>query len=292
MSIEARNWAWALDVPPSRKLVALALAEHANNHRECWPSISRLEQFTGLARSTVADALADLESRRLISRNTGGPGRSTHYHLGLNGNPTDGTSNPVCNQVTGRSDSPTAELPGSPTAGPSDDQVVRQPDQGSPVAGPDSPTAGLAVVRQPDPNRKLNRKEPERNRQSACTRANGSGDAQKDGGERQAKKSGATIPADWKPSGRVIAWAEKQGMPAQWVEDQVDEFVVYWTDRSEARKSWDATFMNRLRTLHEQRSVDNRRGNNGPDSNHVGKDYAAGATPIDAIPWMHGRAIG
>ena len=66
MSIAARDWAWGLQIAPPQKLVLLALAEHANDGCECWPSLSRLATMTGLARSTVAEALNALEAAHLI----------------------------------------------------------------------------------------------------------------------------------------------------------------------------------------------------------------------------------
>ena len=38
-------------------------------------------------------------------------------------------------------------------------------------------------------------------------------------------------------------------MTREWVQAQVDEFLVYWSDTGERRKSWDATFIKRLQCL-------------------------------------------
>lgn len=143
MSLPALEWAWCLEVPPTHKLVALALADHANDEGVCWPSLTRLAQRTGLSRSTIAEALKALEAAHIIFRQRGGPKRATHYRLGANG---------------------------SPGAGLVRQPVVRELDAGSPGAGPGSPAAGLSVVREPDPNRKLNRNEPSVNHTRARER--------------------------------------------------------------------------------------------------------------------------
>ncbi|MEA3642232.1 MAG: DnaT-like ssDNA-binding domain-containing protein [Lamprobacter sp.] len=44
------------------------------------------------------------------------------------------------------------------------------------------------------------------------------------------------IPEDWMPAARVYVWAEKQGLTKEWVDAQIDEFVIYWSDAGERRK--------------------------------------------------------
>ncbi len=102
-------------------------------------------------------------------------------------------------------------------------------------------------------------------------------------------KEPTPIPPDWRPGDRVFAWAAKQGMTRQWVEAQIDEFVVYWSDTGERRKSWEATFINRLRTLqaNEPKGQDHE-----PERRLADKDYASGATPLDQIPWIRPVAVG
>jgi DNA-binding transcriptional MocR family regulator len=81
MAIAAIEWAFTQRLDnPTAKLVLLALADHADSNGLCWPSISRIEQRTGLSRSSVIRALADLEERRLIARTRRGP-TSNSYTL-------------------------------------------------------------------------------------------------------------------------------------------------------------------------------------------------------------------
>jgi hypothetical protein len=57
------------------------------------------------------------------------------------------------------------------------------------------------------------------------------------------ERKATPIPPDWRPGERVFDWAAKRGMTRTWVEAQTEEFLLYWTDTGEARKSWDATFI-------------------------------------------------
>jgi hypothetical protein len=81
MSRVAKDWAWALSVAPTQKLVITALAERADSEGHCFPSLAHLTGMTGLARSTVAAALQELEAARRILRVRGGGRTSTRYQL-------------------------------------------------------------------------------------------------------------------------------------------------------------------------------------------------------------------
>ena len=77
-------------------------------------------------------------------------------------------------------------------------------------------------------------------------------------------------------------------MTRTWVEAQIDEFLVYWTDTGEARKSWDATFINRLQALQASQANDQV---HEPEPRLADKDYSIGATPLDQIPWLNPAAL-
>jgi hypothetical protein len=99
------------DPPPgsrcSRKsfqAVAAALADYADrNGSSCWPAVQRLVEDTGYSRRQVQYALAALEERRLVVRDTrGGRGRSSRYELVCRrpvDNPGEPVENPVDNAV-------------------------------------------------------------------------------------------------------------------------------------------------------------------------------------------------
>lgn len=79
MSYKALNWAWDADLADSlAKFILVALADHASDHNGedwvCFPSMSRLEAMTGVARKTVERKLGLLAQTGWISRRVK-PGR-------------------------------------------------------------------------------------------------------------------------------------------------------------------------------------------------------------------------
>lgn len=91
MSIHAAKWAWAQRVGhPTRKLVLVALADHANADGECWPSMRLVAEFAECSGRTVQrhiDALEDEGFIKRVSRRTRGDGRfsSWNYRLPITG---------------------------------------------------------------------------------------------------------------------------------------------------------------------------------------------------------------
>jgi hypothetical protein len=103
--IEWRTAILESDVDKNARLVGLVLSTHMNGAgASCFPSLTRLQRESRLARSTVCFALRDLESAKLIERVRGGPDRPTRY----------------------RATSPPTGLP-----------LVRSTDSGSPPTGPE-----------------------------------------------------------------------------------------------------------------------------------------------------------
>jgi DNA-binding transcriptional regulator YhcF (GntR family) len=62
VSRAARDRPWTLPVTPAQKLVITALAERTDDEGHCFPSLTHLTRMTGLARSTIAVALQELEA--------------------------------------------------------------------------------------------------------------------------------------------------------------------------------------------------------------------------------------
>ena len=69
------------ELPWTARLVALVLSTHMNrNGGSCHPSLTTIAQESGLGRSTVCRALAELERSRFLRRDPGGPPkRPTRY---------------------------------------------------------------------------------------------------------------------------------------------------------------------------------------------------------------------
>jgi len=84
MSVEAIQWALALPHKnATHKVVLIALANHANpDGGECYPSIVRLETYTGLHKRSIVRAIAQMEELGIISA-IHGQGKKTRYTLHL-----------------------------------------------------------------------------------------------------------------------------------------------------------------------------------------------------------------
>ena len=67
MSLKQSQWAWRLKIKPGPKLVLLALADYANDHGSCYPSLRQLQEKSGFARSTLIEHLSWLNKSNYIS---------------------------------------------------------------------------------------------------------------------------------------------------------------------------------------------------------------------------------
>lgn len=106
MSYQAERWAWGLPVPPTSKLVLLALASHADEEGRCWPSVSRLASMTGLSERAVTKSLAALEHTGLFTRERGNGRNPSRYRLAVQGGTSFGAG---VNEVQGREESCSAQ---------------------------------------------------------------------------------------------------------------------------------------------------------------------------------------
>jgi DNA-binding transcriptional regulator YhcF (GntR family) len=61
------NASWYADVPASKKLVLIFLADSADNEALCWPSVDTITKSTGLNRKTVMAAILYLEKQGFIT---------------------------------------------------------------------------------------------------------------------------------------------------------------------------------------------------------------------------------
>lgn len=72
------NAAWDIRCSCAKKIVLVALCNHASANGECWPGLSRLERHCGLSRQGVIDQIEALEKRGLISV-IREPGKANRY---------------------------------------------------------------------------------------------------------------------------------------------------------------------------------------------------------------------
>jgi hypothetical protein len=128
---------WPLVMPPSPKVVLVALADQADESGTCWPAIPSLCQRTSLGRTAVIEAVKWLEARGAI--NVSREGRCNRYvvtpdRFDSSASRTDPASAPVRQ------------------ADQSARRTVRQPDVDQSASRTDQSVCRTSVVRQPDPN--------------------------------------------------------------------------------------------------------------------------------------------
>ena len=292
MSREARDWAWRCrGLTPALRCIVLALAEHADEEGRCWPSLTRLAELTEVDRRTVTRGLAELEDRGLTVRERHGQ-QSTTYTLAIGASdgdarprregrdtPPDATG-PGAADLEGRGMTPLQQGPTTPRdltpLGVSDPHARGETPLGRGVTPPNLGASD-------PPNRHKNRHRTE-SEPSVCD-----GDtAPRPKPTIDRRRRATPIPRDWRPGERVFAWAATRGMTRTWVEAQIEEFLVYWGNTGERRKSWDATFINRLQVLQAHQPNDQA---HEPEPRLADKDYSIGATPLDQIPWLNPAAL-
>ncbi len=66
MSIRAMTWAWSISLPPTSKLVLMALADIADDLGVCWPSHPTLALKCSLTDRTVRRVLSALQAHKLV----------------------------------------------------------------------------------------------------------------------------------------------------------------------------------------------------------------------------------
>jgi hypothetical protein len=78
------NWAWRQKLPPTPKLVLMALADAADDHGVCWPSVTTLARKCSVSPRTVQRMLKVLDEQELLvaeSRHRQSGARSSNRYL-------------------------------------------------------------------------------------------------------------------------------------------------------------------------------------------------------------------
>ena len=102
MSFHCTKWAWQQLLPHAEKIVLLALAEHADDRNECFPSMATLAEECGMSRRNVLRVVERLAENKLIfvRKRVTAHGKSSHDYT-LNTavirpkTPCDSQSHPV-----------------------------------------------------------------------------------------------------------------------------------------------------------------------------------------------------
>lgn len=69
---------WPLAMPPTAKAVLISLADNANDHGECWPSLATIAVRTCFSERAVQNAIRWLESAKVLTADRSN-GRHTRY---------------------------------------------------------------------------------------------------------------------------------------------------------------------------------------------------------------------
>lgn len=223
---------WALQMPPSAKAVLISLADNANDHGVCWPSIPTICERTCLGKTAVISAIKWLEDHSAL-RIDRSASRSNRYtltpHLYVQ------ETHPDLLIEAERASRAAQRAAGERSAS----RTVRETDR--PAGEPEQSASRTSTVRQADPNRKEPSGTATQERQRAeCAPTD---------------KRGHRLPDDWAPGPDLLAWAAENA-PAVDVQTAADEFRDYWraVPGAKGRKlDWDATFRNRLREVAERR---------------------------------------
>ncbi len=97
MSIAIMNQVWQLAIPSGRKIVLLSLADQANDHGVCWPSMAKIAVRCSITERSVRSHVAEMELSGLLRRDVIA-GRGTVYHINIGGNA--GTFDPFGSKKT------------------------------------------------------------------------------------------------------------------------------------------------------------------------------------------------
>ena len=68
MSFKAMEWAARQCIPAHEKLVLLMLANRADSHDKCWPSVNKLVEDCSISRAQVQKCMKNLELKNLARR--------------------------------------------------------------------------------------------------------------------------------------------------------------------------------------------------------------------------------
>src|SRR5665213_4232790 len=87
MSIRVSHWAWSVALPPTSKLLLMALADIADDVGACWPSHPALAAKCNLSDRTVRRVLILLQTQQLVfiepRFKTNGSRTSNRYRLAI-----------------------------------------------------------------------------------------------------------------------------------------------------------------------------------------------------------------
>lgn len=254
MSIKATDLVWAHSrAIGNARLVLLAIADHANDRGECWPSLARLAEMCRIDVRSVRRNLAALEAAGEITR-TLKTGRKTTYRIALTpdaGVPPDATVTPDAGVPPPRtlaSETPDAGVPLTvknhhrtvitpPLIPPAEDERENEP-SGTGRSETQDAGKGGAVASAADA-------ENETATDAESPAGGNSGGAGGDKPKPQSAKRGCRLPSNfWPDDTGLRVFLECNGTD---IAAAVEHFADYWQARAGAggvKLDWQATWRN------------------------------------------------
>lgn len=215
---------WPIQIPPTPKSVLMSLADNANDHGVCWPSISTICMRTCFGKTAVIEAIRWLEEHGLLEADRSN-GRHTKYQIKPNGMAPelfDSTGNPSGSRTgTGGGPVRKAHQSGKRTC---------------PAGEPNRSGRRTQPVREAD----TNRQEPSRTKRE------------------ERAPAGTRLTPDWKPSEEDLDFARKL-RPDLRVSDEEAKFRDYWIAQpgSKGRKEdWSAAWRYWIRNAYPAKAGD------------------------------------
>lgn len=235
MSTAVMAACWPLQMPPTQKAVLISLADNANDHGDCWPSLSTIAMRTCFGKTAVIAAIRWLEENGALEADRSN-GRHTRYRLtpdqfNLSASRTGPGGEPV--RQTDKLDSPEVTKPvreanrSVSRTGPADEQNLS--------------ASRTGPVRQAD----TNRKEPSRT-VSKSARKKSDSKAVTFAEWNDALGEEDAIPAD----DPIFGWVRKAKIPDDWLELAWMAFADRMTDSGKKQvgaNGWRASFRNYVR---------------------------------------------
>lgn len=234
MSYDATKWAWMTirgnpQLASTRRLLLLALADfHNGKSGQCNPSLNTLVADTGMHRTTIPDAIRDLEREGIVSVSRRFGAGSEYTLVGFSTSTENRTSTETVTGTENRQ------------------EPVRKTDN----TGTENRT--LTKKNQEENQEETHKQHAhEENTRPENTNPGSEGphnEKPKPMTRKPKAKAELSEVTEWKgPSDRCYELAEKAGIPRDFVDAQVGEFFLYWEDTKQRKPGWDATFLNRCK---------------------------------------------
>lgn len=250
---------WPIQCPPTPKAVLISLADNANDHGSCWPSIATICERTCFSKRAVIDAIQWLEEHGLLEADRTN-GRHTRYQIITNGRTPDLFES----QKTSASRAPVQQKHQFTSRTGAPDAPVQQPQE------------AVHLPHQPVRQMHTNRQEPTRTK------------------SEERAPAGARLPPDWSPSDEETEFAKRE-RPGVDVAAEAEKFRDYWHSLAGAkarRADWPATWRNWIRRIDVPKGADGRPAAAGQDPSAQRDWRESSETPLQReiahIRQMHG----